>query len=105
LRELRNRVARWLALGDLDDASSSPSSAASPEAAAEATSGVSGDFMDGVVRSGAALVIGRERVAREYERRYIEHVLERFGGNVTHAAEASGIARRHFNRLRAKGKR
>jgi hypothetical protein len=32
-------------------------------------------------------------------------MLEKHGGNVTRAAEASGVARRHLQRLRAKGRR
>jgi hypothetical protein len=32
-------------------------------------------------------------------------VLARHGGNVSRAAEASGVARRHFQRLRTRGSR
>jgi DNA-binding NtrC family response regulator len=38
----------------------------------------------------------------EFERRYVERVLAKHGGNVTHAAASSGIARRYFNTIRAR---
>jgi pSer/pThr/pTyr-binding forkhead associated (FHA) protein len=44
----------------------------------------------------------RERVLAEFERRYIEEVLARHGGNVTRAARASGIAHRYFQLVRAR---
>lgn len=44
----------------------------------------------------------RERVLQEFERRYIEDVLARHGGNVTRAARASGIAHRYFQLVRAR---
>ena len=36
----------------------------------------------------------RERVMREFERRFLEPVLERYGGNTSRAARESGIQRR-----------
>jgi DNA-binding NtrC family response regulator len=92
VRELRNAVARQIALGDLEiaavDASPPPDGAR--------------DFIDAVVSSRVPLVRGRSTVVDEYERRYIERVLADHGGNVVHAARASGIARRHFQRLHAR---
>jgi two-component system response regulator HydG len=38
----------------------------------------------------------------EFERRYLERVLERHGGSVARAAAASGIARRYFQIIRAR---
>jgi transcriptional regulator with GAF, ATPase, and Fis domain len=91
VRELRNAVARRIALGDLQLAPEEPPVDVAGE-----------DFLDGVVGSQVPLVRGREIVVEEYERRYIERVLAQHGGNVVHAARASGIARRHFQRLRAR---
>jgi DNA-binding NtrC family response regulator len=95
VRELRNAVARRIALGDLH-----PMLGDQPEVPPAVGSGT--DFLDGVVASQVPLVRGRELVVEEYERRYIERVLAAHGGNVVHAARASGIARRHFQRLRAR---
>jgi DNA-binding NtrC family response regulator len=41
-------------------------------------------------------------VVADFERRYVERVLARHGGNVVRAAEASGVARRYFQILRAR---
>jgi NAD(P)-dependent dehydrogenase (short-subunit alcohol dehydrogenase family) len=56
------------------------------------------------IADGLALPVARLQVVREFERRYIEAVLAQHGGNVVHAAKASGIARRYFQILRG-GKR
>jgi two-component system response regulator HydG len=41
-------------------------------------------------------------LVREFERRYVERVLEEHDGNVSKAARASGIARRYFMLIRAR---
>jgi DNA-binding NtrC family response regulator len=38
----------------------------------------------------------------EFERRYVRRVLDRHSGNVTHAAESAGVARRYFQILKAR---
>jgi DNA-binding NtrC family response regulator len=94
VRELRNAVARQLALGDAGELP--PAASAGP---------IGGDFLDRVVATGGPLVRGRGLVVEEYERRYVARVLAENGGNVVHAARASGIARRHFQRIKARVKR
>ena len=44
----------------------------------------------------------RQRVVEEFEKRYIERMLARHGGNVTRAAETAGVARRYFQVLKAR---
>ncbi len=103
VRELKNAVARQLALGELAahqrprerERTSHP-----PPAPAPVTSV---DFIDSVLVAKPSLADGRQRVVEEFEQRYLDRVLDEHGGNVTRAAEASGIARRHFYRLRARG--
>jgi two-component system response regulator HydG len=90
VRELRNAVARHLALGDL----------APPSAGAARSS--RGDFIDPVLLMDLPISKARERVLEEFERRYLARALAKNHGVVTHAAKASGIARRHFQRLRAR---
>jgi DNA-binding NtrC family response regulator len=51
------------------------------------------------------LAQARQQVVEAFEARYLERVLAEHEGNVTRAAEASGIARRHFHRLLARGKK
>jgi DNA-binding NtrC family response regulator len=89
VRELKNAVARQLVLGDL--AGVEPSGTVA-----------TGDLVERVLAEGLPLTQARQRVVDEFEQRYIAHVLEQHGGSVSEAARASGIARRHFQRLRAK---
>jgi DNA-binding NtrC family response regulator len=93
VRELRNAVARTLALGD--DAALPRSGGAPPPNV---------DFIDAVLAESLSLHATRERVNLELERRYVERVLATHGGNVSRAAAATGMARRHFQRLKAKSR-
>jgi len=97
VRELRNAIARHIALGDL-----APSLAAVPSRERAAPEGA--DAIDDVIREGLPFVRAREKVVDEFQRRYLEHVLERAGGDTAKAAAASGIARRYFNLLRARAR-
>ena len=89
---LRNTVARRIALGEL------------PAAPPRSSSGVTADIVGEVLARDLPLVQAREQVVDAFEQRYLERMLAKFGGNVTKAAEASGVARRHFQRLRARAK-
>jgi DNA-binding NtrC family response regulator len=89
VRELRNAVARQIALGE--DAPQSVPPASREE-----------DVVERVLAMDLPLQRARNLIVEDFERRYLERVLARYGGNVTRAAEASGIARRHFYRLRAR---
>jgi DNA-binding NtrC family response regulator len=44
----------------------------------------------------------RERVVDDFERAYVQQILEHTGGNVTHAAELAGVSRRYVTMLMAK---
>jgi DNA-binding NtrC family response regulator len=93
VRELRSTVARHLALGELADLTSEESSAA-PEPIS----------VDQIIEQALTLPLGeaRQRVVVEFERRYVRRVLDRHSGNVTHAAESAGVARRYFQILKAR---
>ncbi len=99
VRELRNAVARWLAIGDLD-AGSAPSHDEAPGGRAAFPS--HGDVIGQVVSSDLPLAEARQKVLDDFERRYVEHVLEVHGGNVTRAAAAAGVARRHLQRIKSR---
>lgn len=88
VRQLRNAVARVLALGE----------AAAGEAPAAREGGP--DFIDRVIAEHLTLPLARERVVSEFERRYLQEVLARHGGAVTRAAKDSGIALRYFQLLK-----
>lgn len=94
VRELRNAVARHLALGDL----------ATHAKSGEHTLRV-GDIVERVLAMDLPIGEARDRVIEDFEQRYCARVLARNNGVVTAAAKASGVARRHFQRLRAKGTR
>ncbi len=89
VRELRNAVARYVALGE--DLPSRPTSAG-------------GDLVDAVIAEGLPFARARDRVVAELERRYVEAMLAKHGGNSAAAAAASGIGRRYFDMIRARAK-
>jgi DNA-binding NtrC family response regulator len=100
VRELRNAVARYVALGELG---SKTGADATEEPAAVAQ--VATDFIEEVLAMKLPLATARERLVAEFERRYVERTLADAGGSVGRAAEASGVARRHFQRLKARSGR
>jgi two-component system, NtrC family, response regulator HydG len=99
VRELRNAVARRVALGGLEGWGA----AASEEEDAALSTGSdapSDGVLERIVSRGLPLNVARQEVLEELERRYVVKVLAEHGGNITHAAAASGIARRQFQRVR-----
>jgi DNA-binding NtrC family response regulator len=100
VRELRNAVARRMALGDLDEMSSD---AAATHPSAVHAVGRAGDGMAAVLALDLPLVEARQRIVDEFEQRYVTRMLELHGGNVTRAAAAAGVGRRHFQRVKGRG--
>ncbi len=94
VRELRNAVARCIALGD-DEIAQRGGRAKEPPASGR-------DWLDGVLAARLPFVMARRKAVEEFERRYVEQVLQEHGGNVTRAAEASGIALRYFHSVKAR---
>lgn len=87
VRELRNTVARRIALGDLASFSAQASS----------------DGCDWVLPIlELPFKEARHRLQEEFERRYVQAMLERHEGNVTRAAEGAGVARRYFQKVKAR---
>ena len=105
VRELANTVARIVALGELADAHGGlfmhHDGGAPPDAGGRADAP---DFIDGVVEKSLALAEARDKVLREFERRYVERLLLLNGGDVTRAAAASGIGERYLRVIRARVK-
>ncbi len=89
VRELRNAVARHLALGEL-------------AAQGAGSKGSSGDAIERVLAMDLPIGQARERIIDEFEQRYVSRVMAKHNGVVTQAAKASGIARRHLQRIRAR---
>jgi DNA-binding NtrC family response regulator len=99
VRELHNAVARLLALGDSDPGGGLKASIVARNEAPsldEPEARSTEDVVASAIASGLPFPRAREMVVHEFERRYVEHVLAREGGNVLRAAAAAGIARRYF---------
>jgi transcriptional regulator with GAF, ATPase, and Fis domain len=93
VRELRNAVARYLALGELGRLESiSPTT----------TDATEPNWLEELLALELPLSEARDQLIHEFERRYIQHALSRSGGNVTHAARASGVGRRYFQTLKSR---
>ena len=99
VRELRNAVSRYLALGEADLLGDAPFEA--EDRGTEASAGA----LERVLGLGLPFSAARHRVLQEFERGYVERVLAEHGGNVMRAAAASGIARRHLQRVKARNKK
>jgi len=87
---------RWQALGErgLADPDDNDDDAAPPS--------VRGDFVTKLIREDVPFSKARQLAALDFERRYVKAVLDKYAGNVTKAARASGIGRRYFHMLLAK---
>jgi transcriptional regulator with GAF, ATPase, and Fis domain len=101
VRELQNAVARRVALGvQAEDLAVRKTGEVA--AVTGAVPAVRADVIENVLGLDLPLSAARQKVVDEFERRYVERVLEKHGGNVARAAAASGIARRYFQLLRAR---
>ena len=100
IRQLRNAVARQIALGSLDTTTTSDGDEPL-DPAVETTPAVE-RVIERVLESNLPLPRARQIVVEHFERRYLERVLAMHNGNVRRAAESSGVARRYFQLLRAR---
>ena len=104
VRELANTVARIAALGELGTEGDAlfmqrPDSSAGDSLSNDTTGA---DFLDSVVAQDLELARAREQVVREFERRYVTHLLDIHGGDFARAASASGIGERYLRMIRAR---
>lgn len=99
VRELYNTIARHLALGELAGDMIGDGLRGLSEPAENAAKG---DYIDEIVSRRLPLPEARQHVLDEFERRYIDAALSDTGGNVTKAAQASGVGRRYFHLIRAR---
>ncbi|HQP38078.1 MAG TPA: sigma 54-interacting transcriptional regulator [Polyangiaceae bacterium] len=99
VRELHNAVAHLIALGTLHPHAGAVMDPASPPPKAPAGPT---DLVDDVLAEGLPFPAARDKVLQDFERRYVQWVLDKHGGNVRAAAAASGIARRYFQLIRAR---
>jgi ActR/RegA family two-component response regulator len=71
----------------------------------EAASSAKRASLDEVLEMDIPLPEARRILNERLEQLYVERMLARHQGVVSRAAEASGVARRHFQRIRAKAKK
>jgi len=105
IRELRNAVARYLALGEdgTSRAKQDPAHGADSPAAGDRSAAVRVDAtVEDILAQRLPLAEARDRMMLEFSRRYLQRAMEEHGGNVTRAAAAAGVAKRYFQLLRAK---
>ncbi len=95
VRELHNAVARRLAIGD--------EGIFERQGAGGGTPARREDFLDAMLAEGVPLPIARQQMLQAFEQRYVRKMLERHGGNVSRAAAASGVGRRYFQIVKARG--
>jgi two-component system response regulator HydG len=101
VRELERATARFLALGDKVSllVTRTHRHVARPDLPDD---GAGTGLLERVLGANLAYSEARQRVLEEFERAYLEKALADNGGNVASAAASSGIARRHFQRIRAR---
>jgi DNA-binding NtrC family response regulator len=99
VRELRNTVARAVVLGGDDAfADGAPDEGGATDALPTDLDALAED----AVHRGEPIAVARQRVVDAFEERYLERVLAAHDGNMSRAATAAGVARRHLQRLRAR---
>jgi transcriptional regulator with GAF, ATPase, and Fis domain len=99
VRELRNAVARYVALGsDWEPSRAGGSTGGSVSGAPASGAG----WIEQILSSNMPYPLARRRTVEEFERRYIERILAAHGGNVAHAARASGLGLRYFRLVKAR---
>jgi DNA-binding NtrC family response regulator len=102
VRELKNAVARWLALGDVRDSTIPPPDPQGRRGRRGHPLANHGDSIARVLAAELPWAEARQAVLDELEGRYVEHMLGTHGGNMTRAAAAAGVARRHFYRMKTR---
>ncbi len=110
VRELENAVARHLATGELDVSARTRASFGTTPSGAVALPAFGsqpppGDPFGDVLARRLPLAQARQEIVARFEQLYVEQVLREHGGNVTHAAKASGLAHRYFQALKARHRR
>ncbi len=95
VRELYSAVLRQLELGDAEGADSSAA------VAAPAASHSIDDVIAQLIADRVPFARARKIASDHFVQRYVDSLLAQHGGNVSHAASASGVARRYFQMLRS----
>ena len=100
IRELRNAVARHIALGDDEIARRGTGEHKVLASAGTRAAAGTGDWLGPLLA--LPFPIARRKTLEEFERRYVESSIAAHGGNVSAAARASGLALRYFRLVKAR---
>ena len=105
VRELRNAIARYAALGEpaLEELSNESFRGSNPSARRSSSHDDDAAWLEAFFQ--LPFAIARRKVQDEFSRRYVERVLEEHNGSVTLAARASGVALRYFRLVKARTRR
>jgi DNA-binding NtrC family response regulator len=102
VRELERAIERFLALGDKASFAVQRTHRGAPGKVDAAAASSSDDALAKILAAKLGYSEARRRMLEEFERAYLEKALADNKGNVAAAAASSGIARRHFQRLKAR---
>lgn len=102
VRELERAIERFLALGDKVSLAVQRTHRHVARPDLPAGEGGPVDLLTRVLSANLGYSEARQRVLEEFERSYLEKALADNKGNVQAAAASSGIARRYFQRIRAR---
>ncbi len=102
VRELERAIERFLLLGDTVSLVVSRTHRHVRHVAQPELRGAGEDALSRILAARLGYSEARQRMLEEFERAYLERALADAGGNVSAAAASSGIARRHFQRVRAR---
>ncbi len=102
VRELERAVERFLALGDSVSLVVQRTHRPLARPDLPQREGEPAGLLERVLAANLPYSEARARVLEDFERAYLERALAENRGNVAAAAAASGIARRHFQRIRAR---
>jgi len=102
VRELERAVERFLALGDSVALLVTHAHRHASRAELPGSGGEERGLLERILGANLGYSEARQRVLEEFERAYVDQALAAHDGNVAAASAASGIARRHFQRIRAR---
>jgi transcriptional regulator with GAF, ATPase, and Fis domain len=109
VRELRNAVARFAALGEgsLSLLGDDPHAHGDARGGQRDRAGSPGAAAGGRYEELFQLpfAVARRKAQDDFDREYVERVLQKHGGSVTQAAKASGVALRYFRLVKARSRR
>jgi DNA-binding NtrC family response regulator len=99
VRELRNAVARHFAFGDLELTNRQEEV---ERTLSQPRTDPQSDTVERLLALDLPFTEARDRLLEEFERRFVQRLLDAHRGDLAKAAAASGIGRRYFQKLRAR---